>query len=219
MSRNYDVVIFDFDGTIACTEEGILRSATHALASLGHPVPDEAVLRSFIGPPLHNSFVTVCDLTHAQADLAVEFYRERYAQKGIYEAAPYPGMPELLRWLKENGILVGVATGKPAVFTQKILENLEISKYVDALSAARMEDKSDVKPRLITEVREKLPGRALMVGDRKFDLDGARACGIDGLGVLYGYGSEEELRACRPIGLARTVKDIYGYIEEGSGTC
>ena len=218
MFRNYDVVIFDFDGTIACTEEGILRSATHALASLGHPVPDAAVLRSFIGPPLHDSFVTACGLTHEQADCAVAAYRARYAERGIYEASAYPGMPELLRWLRQQGIRVGVATGKPAVFTQKILENLGLSQYVEALSAARLEDRSDVKPRLITEVRQQLPGRALMVGDRKYDLDGARACGIDGLGVLYGYGSAEELRACSPIGLARTVEDIYEYIGEG-GAC
>ena len=199
-------VLFDLDGTLTQSEEGIWNCARHALDKMGFPEPDEATLRKFIGPPLMWSFRNLAGMTEEQALQAQTVYRERYNAVGLFENRVYPGIRYSLRCLKKAGAHLGVVTGKPEKPTKRILEHFGIAPYFESVLCAT-DNKAD-KEQMI---RNSLPegyGEAWMVGDRKFDMEGGRLAGIHTLGVTYGYGSEEELLGSGAEKLAHTPREI-----------
>lgn len=200
----YRYVLFDLDGTLTDSGEGITKCVQYALKkAAGIEVTDMASLRRFVGPPLEDSFREFYHMEEALAKEAVRCYRERFSAVGMFENRVYDGMPETLRALREQGVLLGVATSKPAVYTEKILEKFQLLSYFSAVAGARLDGAHSTKPELIARALEMLgaapeewSASALMIGDRKFDIEGAKAVGIDSVGVTYGFAPEGELEAC-----------------------
>ena len=199
-------VLFDLDGTLTQSEEGIWKCARHTLEKMGYPEPDAATLRKFIGPPLSWSFRNMLGMTEEQTQEAITIYRERYNTLGLFENRVYPGIRCALRRLRKAGCHLGVVTGKPAGPTERILEHFGIRRYFESVICA-----TDSKADKEQMIRQSLPedfGEAWMVGDRKFDMEGGIRAGIHTLGVTYGYGSEQELTEAGAEKLARTPAEI-----------
>lgn len=215
MKKNYDAVLFDFDGTFADTGEGIFESVQHAVEALGfRPLTDET-LKRFIGPPIFDSFRRELGIDDARADFAVTKYREAYAESGILKFRIYDGILDLLRELKDNGIKIGIASAKPQKFIIRIVAHLGLEDYFDYISAPADDKADQSKVRLITKAAEALKAeksRVLMVGDRHFDINGANGAGVSSVGVTFGYGSEEELRSAGATFIARNVAEVRDVI-------
>ena len=200
----FDFFLFDLDGTLTDPGEGITASVAYALKKFGITVKDKTELYSFIGPPLAESFRDFFGFSESEQKRAVEYYREYYAERGIYENKPYEGIEETLQHLKKQGKTLAVTTSKPEKFSFLILEHFGLSGYFDAVCGATMNETRTHKADVIAyalktlSVPEKSRRRVLMIGDRKFDVTGAKENGIRSAAVLYGYGSEEELRSCEP---------------------
>ena len=189
----YDCVLFDLDGTLTDSASGIISSVNYALERMGRPLLPEDMQRLYVGPPLLDSFERLHGMTRAQALEGVRIFRERYARQGWLENRVYAGIPRLLKSLRARGVRLGVATAKPVRFAQQVLEHFGLAPYFDVISAAPMDESGLPKSELI---RRALPAgecRAAMVGDRVYDLDGAREAGVAAIGALYGYGSRDEL--------------------------
>jgi dTMP kinase len=199
-------VLFDLDGTLTQSEEGIWNCARHTLKTMGYPEPDGETLRKFIGPPLIWSFQTLIGMTETQAEEAQKIYRERYNTIGLFENRVYPGVRTMLRTLKKAGAHLGVVTGKPEGPTIRILEHFGILPLLETVHCAT--DKSADKEQMIRTALPEEHGEAWMIGDRKFDMEGGKRAGIHTLGVTYGYGSEEELREAGAEALAKTPREI-----------
>ncbi len=215
MKKNYDAVLFDFDGTFADTGEGIFESVQYAVEALGfRPLTDET-LKRFIGPPIFDSFRRELGIDDARADFAVTKYREAYAESGILKFRIYDGILDLLRELKDNGIKIGIASAKPQKFIIRIVAHLGLEDYFDYISAPADDKADQSKVRLITKAAEALKAeksRVLMVGDRHFDINGANGAGVSSVGVTFGYGSEEELRSAGATFIARNVAEVRDII-------
>ena len=196
---DYKVLLFDLDGTLTDSEEGILNCARHALITGNAPIPEYEALKAFIGPPLLVSFQEICGMTYEDAEAAVVRYRERYSKIGLFENRVYEGIPELLRDLKKAGYRLGVATSKPEVFTLQILEHFGILDVFDAIAGCSLEKEGETKADMIRLVMQRLgltdadKPQILMIGDRKHDILGAQECGIACAGVEYGFAPEGEL--------------------------
>ena len=199
-------VIFDLDGTLTQSEEGIWNCVRYACGRLGLPEPDAATLRKFIGPPLAWSFHEYLGLSEAEADHAVEVYRERYTVTGLFENRVYPGIRRLLRMLKAQGCWCAIATGKPTGPSCRIAEHFGLMPYLDRVIGPA--DKGADKEDLIRRALPESYGEAWMVGDRRFDIEGGRKVGIRTIGVGYGYGTEEEHRAAGCDVYCATVQDV-----------
>ncbi|MBQ8161194.1 MAG: HAD hydrolase-like protein, partial [Clostridia bacterium] len=205
-------VIFDLDGTLTKSEEGIFNCALEACRQMGWPQPDAETLRRFVGPPLKYSFQHELGMTDSQADEAVRHYRARYQEVGLFENRVYPGIRRLLRALKARGVYLAIATGKPTGPSCRIAEHFGFARWMDRIVGP--EDSADAgKAELI---RSALPDDfdpdkdlAWMVGDRKFDIEGGQKVGISTIGVGYGYGSREELEAAGCDVYAGTVQELY----------
>ncbi len=196
MIKNYDAVFFDFDGTIADTSKGIFNSADYAARAFGLPVPDEKGHRYFMGPPLLESFEVVMGLKGEDGVEAVRKYREYYKAGGMLEMTFYPGILDLLTKLNENGVKTAVTSSKPEMFVEQILSHFDIGDRIDLISCPRGDNFPEKKASLINRALAHFgiePGRALMVGDRYLDMEGASLTGVDGCGALWGYGTREEL--------------------------
>ena len=199
-------VLFDLDGTLTQSEEGIWNCVRHTLRTMGIPEPDAETLRKYIGPPLLWSFRNLAGMGEEEALRAIEIYRGRYNTAGLFENRVYPGIRAALRRLKKAGVRMGVVTGKPALPTGKILEHFGLRKFFDSVVCAR-DNQADKE----AMIRSSLPegfGEAWMVGDRKFDMEGGVRAGIRTLGVLWGYGSEGELRESGAEALARSPREM-----------
>ena len=196
MALKYRYYLFDFDGTVADTGEGIRRSVAYSLEKLGFPALPEATLSRFIGPPLHDSYVEYCGMTDEQAEAAIAAYRERYVDIGLYEARLYPGMAALLRSLHRAGAWVGIASAKPAFMLQRLAKHFGIDGYLNAISGTGLgrhsADKRDLILAALPEGAD--PKQACMCGDRCFDIEAAKALGMVGIGADYGYSVPGELR-------------------------
>ncbi len=213
----YDTLIFDLDGTLTDPGEGITRSVEYALSKFGIKVGDRRELYNFIGPPLVDSFERYYSFSPEDAGRAVDFYRERYRTVGLFENTPYPGVKELLCELKKSGARLYVATLKPTEFSVRILERFGLSEYFDFVAGAVMdnhtkETKADII-RKITAAEAADLSRAVMIGDRHHDIKGATECGVDSIGVLWGYGDEAELRGAGATRIAKEPKDILELIK------
>lgn len=200
--------MFDLDGTLTDSAPGIIASVKVALELDGINAPDEATLRSFVGPPLYHSLSTIYGMDEERCARVVAHYREYFRAHGIFDNKPYEGIPELLGDLKREGAHVVVATSKPRPFAETILEHFSLNKWVDALHGPEFSDDSaaDSKERLIKAALAQFTGRpAIMVGDRHLDVEGAHAQGIPAVYALYGYGSCEEAERCGADFIAENV--------------
>jgi len=193
----YKYYLFDLDGTLTDPGIGITNSVMHALEKFNIHVSDRKELYPFIGPPLVDSFEKYFGFDEKQALQAVEYYREYFREDGIFENVVYEGIPEMLGELKNRGAIVALATSKPYEFSVRILDHFDLHQYFDFVGAATMDGrisrKADVISHLIDKLVENEKSSILMIGDRDQDIDGAKANGLQSAGVLWGYGSREEL--------------------------
>lgn len=209
---HYTSVLFDLDGTLSDPFEGISRSINYALERLGRPLISDAILRTWIGPSLRNSFASVLDGDSDLVERAILLYRERYGPIGSTENHIYPGIPDLLAELSAAGCAVCLATSKPQVFAQHILEYFGIAQHFTIIGGASLDTSRERKADVIAYVLAQLPAeryaRAVMVGDREHDMIGAQAHAMPAIGVTYGYGSAEELRQAGASAIATTVAEL-----------
>ncbi|SHK25649.1 phosphoglycolate phosphatase [Bradyrhizobium lablabi] len=213
-----DAIFFDLDGTLTDPRIGITRSIQYALAALDHPVPEEQDLLWCIGPPLLKSFRTMLG-REALAERAVALYRERFSEIGIYENSVYYGIPDLLAALV-GGPRLFVATSKPAIFAERIIAHFGMTSYFERVFGSGLDGAYAEKTELLKYALEQsgLDGRrAVMVGDRSFDMIGARHNQMTSVGVLYGYGSEAELRGAGAQHLCATPQDLRTLLDRLKG--
>lgn len=214
---DFDYVIFDFDGTVADTGEGILKSLQYSFTAMGDEEPDLEDLKKFIGPPVFYSYTHFYGISEDKVDDYVRKYRERYREKGIYESKVYDGLKELIFSLKERNIKVGIASSKPENLIYSVADYLEITNLFDAIVGVKSDNsKHSTKAGLITQAMTDLgatdKNKVLMVGDRLFDIDGAHEAGIKCCGALWGYGDEEEFRAHNADFIAEIPENILSII-------
>ena len=216
MSNKYDAVLFDFDGTVADTGKGIFNGVYHVLDSMGIDPPEPEKLRYFIGPPLHESFRSVFGFNEEECKAAVATYREYYSAKGIFELTMYDGMEELFRKLKARGIKLGISSSKPEIFLLRIVDKFGLSELFDTVKGSDIDYIHSDKSLIIRRATEamNLPGSAkvLMVGDRCFDINGAKKAGVDSAGVLFGYGSREEFEEAGADYIVVKADELFGII-------
>lgn len=216
--KNYNIVLFDLDGTLTDPGIGITNSVMYALKKYGIEVSDRTQLYSFIGPPLTDSFEKYYSFSKEQAKQAVEYYREYFKVTGLFENTVYEGIEELLQNLKKAGKKLLVATSKPEVFAVKILEHFDLAGYFDCIAGADLEGTRGKKGDVIRYALETCGiidvSNVIMVGDREYDVIGAREVGMDCIGVLFGYGDRQELEAAGAVYIAETVEDIGKFICE-----
>ena len=197
--RNYDIILFDLDGTLTDSAPGILNSVRYACRKLGLEMPSETTLRKFLGPPLIDSFRQLVGLSDAEADRAVSAFREYFPTKGLFENEVYPGIPALLADLKAAGKTVLIATSKPEEFAKRIMEHFNLAQYCDFICGATLDETRTDKAEVIAYALETAgitdKSRVVMVGDREHDVLGAKKNGLPCVGAVYGYGSAEELTA------------------------
>lgn len=193
----YKYYLFDLDGTLTDPGIGITNSVMYALERFDIHVSDRSELYPFIGPPLDESFQRFFGFSESQCRKAIEYYRERYRDTGLFENSVYPGIPELLSSLKEKNITVALATSKPYEFSVRILRHFDLYDSFDFIGAATMDGsisrKSDVIKHLLNEIETDNTEFVLMIGDRAQDINGAKTNGLKSAGVLWGYGSSDEL--------------------------
>lgn len=209
----YNVLLWDLDGTLTDSKEGITRSVQYALKRLNYPICEVNSLDWIIGPPLKESFKTLLNTTdEALLNRAILIYRERYQEKGLYENIVYPGIPDLLAQLKEKGCSNLLATSKPRVFAEKILQHYSLDSYFSVIMGSELNGQFVEKDCLIAEVLKSIPAgsrsKTVMIGDRSYDVSGARANHIDVISVGYGYGTGEELRDACPDFMVQSVADL-----------
>lgn len=203
-------ILFDLDGTLTDSGEGIMNCVELALHHYGIPIPPREELRIFVGPPLQENFLKF-GIPEEEIDNAIKVFRSRYLTVGKFENFPYPGIPELLRKLKSQGHHLYVATSKPESTAKEILEKFDLSPYFDIICGATMDgtrqSKADVIQYLYDQTRETLP--AIMVGDTSYDVEGANAHGIPTIGVAWGYGSIREMRNAGAVAIAQDVDELF----------
>ena len=215
MLDNSSWILFDLDGTLTESGEGIGKSAAYAMERMGFPVPDEATLRKFVGPPLLFSFQEYVGMTAEQAVEAQRIYRERYTTVGLFENRVYPGIRTVIRTLKKTGASLGIVTGKPEDSTRRILSHFGLDRFISRVECVKDRGRGE-KEDLIRAVLPENHGEAWMVGDRCFDMEGGVRAGVHTLGVTYGYGSEEELRETGAERIARMPAEILEILSPGT---
>lgn len=191
----YKTVIFDFDGTICDTGEGILKSAKFALDYYNIEAPNYTELTYFIGPPLLVTFQEKFGVDAAMADKLVKKYRERYTNKGLLESKLYDGIKELLAKLKAENLKLGIASSKPQDYIEALLDHYGVKSYFDVICGVTFSADCESKANIISRCLKELDAsgnESIMVGDKKYDIEGAKANMIDSVGVLWGYGNRVE---------------------------
>lgn len=195
----YSTILFDLDGTLTDPEKGICGCVQYAMQKTGRPVEPIERYHRYIGPPLLRSFEVYANATPEEAQELLGHYRERFSTVGLFENEVYPGIPELLRDLKAAGAAIAVATGKPTVYSEQILEHFALRQYIDVVSGISLDreplDKCEVIQHALYSLGVSDRSGCVMVGDRSHDAIGAKMAHVDFIGVLYGYGSREELEA------------------------
>lgn len=191
-------VLFDLDGTLIDSSEGIIKSARYALSHYGIEEPDTDKLYQFIGPPLSDSFQKLCGFSPEQAKEAVEVYRKRYNRTGIFECSLYPGAEDCIKRLKQQGYRIGMASSKPELSCRRILEHFEILSLFDEVVGATFDGTREKKEDVLREVFERWkdlsPGQMCLVGDTVFDAEGASRVGMPCVAVTYGFGNLEQMK-------------------------
>ncbi len=197
---NYEYVFFDLDGTLTDSQEGILNSFRNIFKHFGMKEPEYEVLKTLIGPPLVHTMTQTFGFTGEQAEESVRIFRSYYDNQGYMENRVYEGIPQILQRLKVLGCKLTVATSKPEVTAKKIIEHFNLAQYFDYVCGS-LSDESRSKKTEVIEHAIKTNGitdrsKILMVGDRKYDVEGAHQSGLKCAGVLFGYGSRQEFEAC-----------------------
>jgi len=214
--KNYKVVLFDLDGTLSDPKIGITKSVQHALQKAGVMVNDLDELEPFIGPPLQVSFQEIYGFNDTQITQAIRDYRERFTERGMFENKLYEDIPALLAQLKQQGYILTIATSKPTVFAEQIIKYFQLESYFDLVVGSHLDGSRSAKGEIIAEVLQQLDSypkdQFIMIGDRKYDLIGARENQIDAIGVTYGFGSLEELKNEEPTYIVDHVNDLLKYL-------
>ena len=212
----YKYILFDLDGTLTNPEIGITSCVMYALEKFDIKVEDRKVLHPFIGPPLDYSFQTYYGLSEEESQQAIKYYRERFSVKGLYENEVYDGVDKMLAELKRSGKILLIATSKPEEFTLKILKHFDLLKYFDYVAGATMDGSRGEKADVIRYALEisgiKDTSEAIMIGDRKYDILGAKENGLDSIGVLFGFGDYEELTEAGANHIVKSVEEILEYV-------
>lgn len=215
--HNKQLILFDLDGTLTDPKEGITKSFQYALEKLGHQEDDLDELEKVIGPPLWDSFMEFYGLSFEEADQGVQYYRERYRKTGLFENKVIPGIPELLEDLKTAGKVLAVATSKPTVYSITILEHFGIDLPFDEIIGSNLDGTRIKKDEIIAHVMSLFdysPEEIVMIGDRKHDIEGAKAMGIDSIGVLFGYGSRQEFEDHGATHIVESVSELRKLLME-----
>lgn len=216
MKVRYKHIFFDLDGTITEPSEGITKAVSYALSKFGIEVKDRKELKAFIGPPLFTSFRNIYGLSHEDADLAVSYYREYYLPKGIYECEIFKGIEELLKDLSESAAKVYIATSKPENMARIVLSHFELDKYFDAIYGATLDESRSKKADVIAYALENSghpdPHNCIMIGDTKYDVEGARANGINTLGVTFDRSCPDELKRAGAIAIFSSPYELRKHL-------
>ena len=209
-------LLFDLDGTLTNPQEGITKCVQHALRAFGIEEPDLEKLIPFIGPPLIQSFMEFYNMSEEDARKAVSVYRERFSTVGLFENFPYPGIADMLAELKAQGKILAVASSKPTIYVRRILEKFELAPYFDVIEGSNLDGTRVDKKEVIAEVLSQLDNPSaddlLMIGDRKFDVIGARETGFGCVGVRFGFAAPDELEQSGAVYIADTVRDLHRYL-------
>lgn len=212
----FDTILFDLDGTLTDPGEGITNSVAYTLGKYGIEVSDKRELYKFIGPPLVDSFMKYYGFDEAEALQAVEYYREYFRDTGIFENKVYDGVEDMLRRLHADGKRVVLATSKPEEFAVRILQHFDLKKYFTVVAGASMDSSRSKKGDVIAYALSMCPGicktTAVMIGDREHDIIGAKQNSLKSVGVLYGYGNEDELKKAGADCIAATPAEILKLI-------
>lgn len=207
----YNTILFDLDGTLTNSADGITNSVIYALKHFGISAPHREELLKFIGPPLADSFKSFYGFSDEKAQEAVKIYREYFSVTGLFENQVYDGIPEMLDKLNDIGYKLGVATSKPEVFSRQILEHFELMDKFVFLSGNTIDEARPTKLQVIEYALKNMNSQSsstIMVGDRKFDILGAKNLGLCSVGVLYGFGDKAELEAADAEYICSTVKEL-----------
>lgn len=207
----YNTVIFDFDGTLFDTGEGITECISITLKELGYPPLSQADLESFIGPSLYDSFKNKCGIEGEAAEGAILTFRKHYHADGIYKSHLYDGILELLKGLKANNIKTAIASSKPQIMIEKLVDKYDLNSLFDNIIGANGAEKSSKKAGYILSNIDYLSAdkaSCIMIGDRIFDITAAKDAGIDSAYVLYGYGNYDEMIECDPTYKLNSVEDL-----------
>lgn len=210
----YRYLFFDFDGTLYDTVEGITRCVQYALRKRGMDAPLDS-LRCFAGPPLDDMFMEKFGFTREDAEQAVRDFRERYVPIGLYESRPFPGLKELLRDLHAAGYRLAVTTSKPQVLAEELLRREDLHDLFDCICGAAEEGEGNAKWQVLRRAMERLhapEGESVLIGDTKYDVAGAKRCGIPCIGVGYGYAAEGELEQAGADAVAADLDALRGML-------
>lgn len=215
--EKYKMILFDLDGTLSDPKIGITKSVQYGLEKMGIFEPDLQKLECFIGPPLQDSFAEYYHMNENDILKAIDYYRERFKEKGMFENELYPGIQAMLEFLKQAGHTLIIATSKPTVFSEQILKYFAIDRYFDQVVGSNLDgtrsSKTDIIDYILNLYRDYDQNDFVMIGDRKHDLIGAHNTGIDCIGVTYGYGSIDEIKGASPtymVGSVEELKQILG---------
>ena len=215
--NKYKLIIFDLDGTLTDSGPGIINSVQYALEKMGIIEEDRFKLHAFVGPPLIDSFQEFYEMTPKEAWQAVQYYREYFVEKGMFQNQVYAGMPALLARLYDFQRCLAVATTKPGVYAQQILDHFDLLKYFNPVVGSNLDgslmNKSGLIAMVLKQYQHLRTQEILMVGDRKFDIQGAKLNGIDSVAVTYGYGSREELLNSQAVYMVSSVEELSQLLE------
>lgn len=207
--KKFDTLLFDLDGTLTDSTEGILNCLIYAIERMGFEVPEDTNI--FLGPPIRQSFAEFLGMNGDQVDEAVRIFRERYSDTGLFENRVYDGIPGMLERLKSGGKRLMVATSKPQVYAVRIFERFGLAQYFEIVGGAELDGSRDYKDEVIEYVLAKAGitdrSTVLMIGDRRQDVLGAHKTDIECMGILWGYGSVEELTQAGADYIARTPQE------------
>lgn len=212
-------ILFDLDGTIINSQEGITKCVQYALKAYGIDEPDLNQLLCFIGPPLELIFRRNYGMTREDAWQSVVKYRERFDSKGIFECFLYDGVKETIIRMKENGYVLALASSKPETACRRILEHFELLPYFDEVAGATLDGAISTKEEVLEELGRRMSDSGIskeemcLIGDTKYDAAGAKAFGISCIGVSYGFGTREELKEAGADAVFDTIKEVENYIE------
>ena len=210
MEQTITAVLFDFDGTVFDTVEGITKSIQYALHKHGRDAELEE-LRCFAGPPLVDKFMEVYGVLREEAEELVTDFRERYVPIGVYESSPFPGIQELLETLRAAGKKTAIATSKPQALAELLLERAKLRDIFDVVVGSGGGVNNDAKWQIVTRAMKlcgSKPENCVLVGDTKYDVEGAKKCGIPCIGVRWGYAAEGELEATGAAAMVKTPKEL-----------
>ena len=212
----YKAILFDLDGTLTESGEGITKCVQYALEKIGKPEENLKKLEVFVGPPLLQQFMNYADIDEETAEKAVKYYRERYSSTGIFENNLYPGVENMLSELKAKGYRLAVASSKPEHFGAQVLDYFQLTDYFEEIVGSEMNGNRTSKSEVIEEALRRLGmsekrNQVIMVGDKEHDVFGARKADLKCVAVSYGYGSLEELEQAEPLKIADSTEGVLDF--------